>query len=86
MGIVNKLDLELSSKKLRKNDIILMLTDGVLDNLDGYEDKENVIRNKLKNMELKDPSHIANAILEESISSNDIKDDMTVLVTKIMLK
>ncbi|GHU73840.1 stage II sporulation protein E [Clostridia bacterium] len=79
IGILNTVDFESSSKKLRDNDIILMMTDGIQDVFG------NEMLDYLKKLKYVNPQDISDSILEEAKlrSGGDLKDDMTVLAARI---
>lgn len=85
MGMLNTVDLEVSIKKLKDNDIILMLTDGVLDVFADDEMKEKNMMRFLKGIKYINPQDIADNVLEEAkrLSRGELKDDMTVLAARI---
>jgi len=87
-GIIESPDIDISKRKLRDGDIIVMVTDGILDS-DMYEsDKERWIMRALAKLGEKTPSDIADYILREAKRNYGIeaKDDMTVLAVKVWEK
>lgn len=85
MGMLNTVDLEVSVKRLKDNDIILMLTDGVLDVFADDEMKEKNMMRFLKSIRYINPQDIADSVLDEAkrLSKGEVKDDMTVLAARI---
>ncbi|MDR1690156.1 MAG: stage II sporulation protein E [Clostridiales bacterium] len=85
MGMLNTVDLEVSVKKLKDNDIILMLTDGVLDVFADDELKEQNMMRFLRTVKYINPQDIADSVLEEAkrLSVSEVKDDMTVLAARV---
>lgn len=85
IGILEDFDVEPVSELLKDGDILVMISDGVLETTNVNENKEVWLKHVLKRLETKDPQAIADIVLEEVIRSNSgaILDDMTVLVTKI---
>ena len=65
-------------------DIVIMVTDGITD---AFATEENLIEFVSK-LATNNPQTIADAILNEALSLNDMsaKDDMTVLVARTYLK
>lgn len=87
-GIVDNVELEVYDKDLEAGDIIVMCTDGIMDSKEEYTEKELWLRELLEKIETTDAQKIADIILRESIDNNygKAKDDMTVIVAKIMRK
>lgn len=65
-------------------DIIIMMTDGIVDAFNSYEELNEFVSGLMSN----NPQAIADCILNEALSrySMSAKDDMTVLVSRIYLK
>lgn len=85
IGVLDKVDVEIENKKIQNGDLIVMVSDGVLDYNDSSLINSNWILEYLKNTKSNDPKEVACEILNEAIKLNDykIKDDMTVLVSKV---
>jgi len=88
VGIFNNVDMEISKRKLKENDLIVMITDGVIDSNENLVEKEKWVENILKNYKGGTPQEIANYILKKAKenSGDYVKDDMTVLVAKLWEK
>ncbi|WP_343207965.1 SpoIIE family protein phosphatase [Anaerolentibacter hominis] len=80
MGILNEVDYQSSSIKLYEGDFLIMMTDGVLDAIDG-EDKEVRMAELLENIPSANPSEIAGLVLDyiAEVNEGEIRDDMTIL-------
>ena len=65
-----------------------MCSDGILESNSEYKNKEVWLKNLLEQMETTNAQKIADIILKESIDNNygKPKDDMTIIVTKILKK
>lgn len=87
IGMLGSVDYETVSKKLYEGDIIIMVTDGVLDCIDEIN-KEEIMEKIILDIKSSNPQEIANQILERMLAmSNYIpKDDMTVLCAGMWLK
>ena len=87
-GILNNIDLIVYDRDVDNNDIILMCSDGIIDSNSEYKNKELWVKNLLENIETANAQKIADIILKESIDNyyGKAKDDMTVIVTKIIKK
>lgn len=89
VGIMNSVDLDISQKQLKDGDIILLVTDGILDvGSNGEEDKEAWVIEALRGMDTHNPQDIADYILDEAKArSNEIiGDDMTVVAARFWKK
>lgn len=87
IGILSTVDTEITTKKLRDGDIIIMLTDGLTE-IFGQINKEEWIIEALENLYLENPAEISDYLLNKAkeFSKGEIKDDMTVLVVKFTEK
>jgi stage II sporulation protein E len=87
IGMFGNVDYDTVTKKLYEGDIIVLLTDGILDCIPG-DNKENFIEQMLMEMKSNNPQEIANRILERSLSQSNYipMDDMTVITAGIWLK
>jgi len=81
-GILEKIDLVVYDKDLKKDDIIIMCSDGIIE---AFENKEIWLKEIIEKMETKEPQKMADIILQEAIDNNlgKANDDMTILVAKI---
>ncbi len=88
MGILNDVDLEITKKPLKDKDIIVMITDGILDVTDTFMDQSSWLVNAIAGFNGVNPQDIADYIIQEAQkrSPNRIKDDMTVLVARLWEK
>lgn len=87
-GILNDIDLVVYDRDVDDNDIIVMCSDGIIESNSEYKNKELWVKNLLEQMETTSAQKIADILLKESIDNNfgKPKDDMTVIVTKIIKK
>ena len=87
-GILNDIDLVVYDRDVEDNDIIVMCSDGIIESNSEYKNKEVWVKNLLEQMETTNAQKIADILLKEAIDNNygKAKDDMTVIVTKIMKK
>lgn len=85
VGILNNIDIEKRKKRLNANDIIVMMTDGVIESKKNVVNKENWILNILKNISSKNPQEIADLIIKNAKENcnNTLTDDMTVIVARL---
>ncbi len=82
-GVISRAEPERLEKQLRDGDKIVMVTDGVLDALEG-EDKEETMREILSCTSGENLQDVADEILHYAmVSGADCRDDMTVLTIGI---
>ena len=87
-GILPGVDAELARKDLLDGDMIIMVTDGVIDSMSGDESGDKVLMRYLQQLESLNPQQVAELILDKAIMCCDGKpfDDLTVMVAKIWKK
>jgi len=87
-GILSQIDLVVFDRDVENNDIIVMCSDGIIESNEEYKNKEQWIKNLLEEMETTNAQKIADILLKEAIDNNygKAKDDMTVIVLKIIKK
>lgn len=82
MGILEELKPKTTKIVLEHGDNIILMTDGVLDAFDD----EQILKNFINNIEIKNPQTMAEHILNEAVHLNNEapNDDMTVFVVRIL--
>lgn len=88
VGILSNIDMELSKKKLEDGDLLIMVSDGVLDSRKDIVKKEEWILQALSDISTNNPQEIADYLIEmakENFEGQE-KDDMTVLTAKVLEK
>ncbi len=87
IGMFGNVDYDTVTKKLYEGDIVVLLTDGVLDCIEG-NNKEAFLEQLLLEIKSSNPQEIANRILETTLSKSNFRpvDDMTVITAGIWLK
>ncbi|GAA0439418.1 stage II sporulation protein E [Lentibacillus halophilus] len=85
MGIIQEFDVDIVSEQLKSEDILIMMSDGILDGPKHVENTDIWIKRKIQELQTDDPQAIADILLEEVVRtrSGAIEDDMTVVVTKV---
>ena len=81
IGVLEKVDFDCVTKKLYDGDYVVMISDGILDNIPGVE-KEEKMASIINEISVKKPAAMAEEIMRKSLKYNNDKpsDDMTVLV------
>lgn len=85
VGVVEDAICEKCSKKLYANDIIVMLSDGMLESL-VVENKEDYMKDFLMDLDSDSPEEIAEELVDcvRLQSGNRLRDDATVIVCKLV--
>src|SRR5699024_10548365 len=85
MGIIQEFEGDVVSEQLKSGDILIMMSDGILEGSPHIYNTEGWIKQKILQMKTDDPQEIADLILEEVIREREgvIADDMTVLVSRV---
>lgn len=85
-GIVKNISINSVERKIQDGDIILMCTDGVVDSNIEYKNKSLWIKYLIEDIQNSNPQKIADLVINEAIDNNygKVKDDMSILVCKIM--
>ena len=88
LGILNNVEGESTTKRLQNGDMVIMVTDGILDSEDEEIDKEKWVEDSLHRLDSRNPQDIADYILESARekTGGKLKDDMTVLVMRVWEK
>lgn len=81
IGVLEQVDYDCTTKKLYDGDYVVMVSDGILDNLPCVNKEEKMVE-IINSIHVREPNAIAAKILEKSLAFNDMKaiDDCTVLV------
>ncbi|MBQ3664741.1 MAG: SpoIIE family protein phosphatase [Lachnospiraceae bacterium] len=83
LGIFSKVDYDSTRKKLYDGDVVIMVSDGVIDAIES-ENKDEELGKIISNIHDCSPKQMAEAILQCAIGGKTrLSDDMTVLVTEI---
>lgn len=87
IGMFKSVDYDSVTKKLYEGDIVIMVTDGVLDCFH-EENKEAYMEKLIMDIQSMNPQEIANRILEHALSQRNYVpvDDMTIITAGIWLK
>lgn len=85
IGVLDDVDADISEKKLQDGDIIVMVSDGIFDHSSKDLGKSEWLEKYLQTEKQVLPEELANNIIKKSIeiSNGKVRDDMTVIVSKV---
>lgn len=86
IGIMDVFSPKLMEKHLKPQDMVVMVTDGIIDALSFEENGEDVLKRFLSNLKTTNPQEVADKILNQAKKNGKSKDDMTVMVANIWVK
>ena len=80
-GILEEISIDLNEQKIEENDIIVMISDGLIETTQ----EDDWIADFLQAIKTNNPQRIADMILQEAVDANYgvAQDDMTVIVAKV---
>lgn len=85
IGVLDRPDIDIIRNKVKNGDVIIMVSDGITDcKIENAEDEEWLSK-FISDIETENPKEIAASIIDKAkeISNGRIKDDMTVIVSKV---
>lgn len=84
-GVMNNVQIDTFEKQINDGDILVMVSDGVIDSSQEYAKAELWVKALLQDIQTDSPERIADIILKETLDNNygKAKDDITVIVSKI---
>ncbi|MBZ2174583.1 stage II sporulation protein E [Schnuerera sp. xch1] len=85
VGILDDVDFNVYEEYLEDGDIIIMMSDGILDANEDEDDTEKWMKGVINDIDSINPKTIATGIMNaaKEIGGEKARDDMTVLVTKV---
>lgn len=85
IGVLDNADVEVCSGDIQNGDVIVMVTDGILDFEGKSQNNIQWLVNILKENQCNKPDELANIIVNEGkrLSNGTVKDDITVMVSKV---
>lgn len=84
-GILGGMTPDSSFWQLEAGDLLIMVTDGVLEGMEG-EDKEEAFKDFLRACPAQNPKELSAEVLSAALSDSEARDDMTVLVAAVWKK
>ncbi len=85
VGILDEVNVDFTKRQLEDGDMIVMMTDGLLESNPFREDKEKWIIEELVGLKSRNPQRIAKHLLDQArhLNQGQFKDDTSILVAKI---
>ncbi|MDI3481292.1 MAG: stage sporulation protein [Tepidanaerobacteraceae bacterium] len=83
VGIMDEVNPKITSRDLKSGDVLVMVTDGVIDALSGSQDGEEQLKNLLADIRTANPQEIAEDVLRKARLGGNARDDMTVLAARL---
>lgn len=85
IGVLDKPDVEVIERKLRAGDLIISISDGIVDADKNKQGDEKWIEDFLSNNKCNTPRELASDLLDKAkeMSGKKLTDDMTVIVSKV---
>lgn len=85
IGILSHVDLVSCKKQLKDGDIIIMVTDGMLENKNDISDRETTFKHFILEAKSNSPEYMAKFLLNKTknLLAGEESDDMTIIVARI---
>ncbi|MFB5663767.1 stage II sporulation protein E [Alteribacillus sp. HJP-4] len=85
IGMIEHAEVDVINEQLKEGDLLIMVSDGILEIPGPIENKEIWIKRLLSQLDTDDPQEAADLLLEEvmRVSDGNITDDMTILAARI---
>ncbi|PPA68549.1 stage II sporulation protein E [Jeotgalibacillus proteolyticus] len=85
MGFFSELEMEVLEDQLKAGDLLIMLSDGVLDGPRFIENPERWIKRQISELKTAEPQEVADILMEAAVrtSGGEIEDDMTIMAVQI---
>jgi stage II sporulation protein E len=85
IGILNNIEVESVERPLGHDDVLVMVSDGLLSTIDENIDSEAWIMDVLQNVVTTDPQNIADLLINKAVlnSGGIVNDDMTVVAVRL---
>jgi stage II sporulation protein E len=84
-GILHNLDFKIQHRQLYPGDMVIMMTDGVLDTVDKSTDREEWISRVFRREETDDPAELLTITLDRirSVAGEELADDISIIVLRM---
>ncbi len=83
-GVLDRVDIDIVEKNVKNGDLIISISDGILDNKENSSFNVEWLVNFLENTNIKQPKDLAISILKKlrNLMKEKLRNDMTVIVYK----
>ena len=83
VGIMDEVCPRVIHRDLKSGDIVVMVTDGVIDALSGHQDGEEQLKKLLSGLRTANPQEIVDEVLKKARLGSAARDDMTVMAARL---
>lgn len=85
IGILDRVDIVSCKKQLKEGDVLIMVTDGILESKNELLNKEETFKHFIKEAKTNNPQYLASYLLEKTknLLAGEENDDMTIVVARV---
>lgn len=83
IGIVDEAEVQICNQTFEKGDLIILISDGVIDNINGKYEKESYLMDMIKKIDSHSAQEFSFNLGSIIARNNVLKDDMTILSIKV---
>lgn len=85
VGMIKEVDIDIKKIQLENGDMIIMVTDGMLETADDVLGKEETFKHFMREIEASDPQYMADYLMQKSKALLGVseRDDMTIVVARV---
>lgn len=85
IGILDRVDIVSCKKQLKDGDMVIMVTDGILESKNDFLNKEETFKHFIREAKSNNPQYLASYLLEKTrnLLAGEENDDMTIIVARV---
>ncbi len=85
IGILDRVDIVSCKKQLKDGDVVIMVTDGILESKNDFLNKEETFKHFIREAKSNNPQYLASYLLEKTknLLVGEENDDMTIIVARV---